>query len=164
MSQSFALFYLVVGRFLATKKTKNEEAKEYVVEHEDIGADKVDVFADEYDEGYENHAHVKHANDIVKHLKKICSNIKNQQNVKSDFKLLQSDLGFPFNVKLDVRTRWNSTYHMMCRVVSLMEPFGSFLTYYNSAAGRKEFAASKMKLNMIDESLWAIIEGLMELL
>ena len=48
---------------------------------------------------------------------------------------------------------------MIVRVVKLMEPLNSFLTFYNSAAGRKVFAGSKTKLKVIDEREWAIIQG-----
>ena len=50
------------------------------------------------------------------------------------------------------------------RMLQLMEPINDFLSFYNSAAGNKEFKGTKTKLAPITDEKWAIIKGICYLL
>ena len=66
-------------------------------------------------------------------------------------------------VKLDVRTRWNLTYHMLERIIKVIEPLHQFLAYFASPLGRQEFRGSKA-LPDISYEKWALIQGLCHLM
>ena len=46
-------------------------------------------------------------------------------------------------IKLDVKTRWNSTLSMINRVLQLMQPINDFIAFYKSLQGKKEFKGKK---------------------
>jgi len=68
------------------------------------------------------------------------------------------------SVAIDVRTRWNSSLHMLIRALKLRIVLDQFLQYYTSAVGRKDFAGSKTKLEKIEDSEWAFATGIIHLL
>jgi len=66
-----------------------------------------------------------------------CSYIKlhvqhNINSVRSCLKILQvlQNIDVVLNVKLDVRTRWNSTYHMITRMTKMMSSIVQFEIFY----------------------------------
>jgi len=46
-------------------------------------------------------------------------------------------------IKLDVKTRWNSTLSMINRVLQLMQPINDFIAFYKSPQGKNEFKGKK---------------------
>ena len=88
---------------------------------------------------------VAYVREVVHDLRRIniCKYIKNSTKAKEKFAHLQKQLD---RVKLDVRTRWNSTYHMLERVIKVIGPLRQFLAYFVSPLGRQEFRGSTKPL------------------
>ena len=59
---------------------------------------------------------------------------------------------------LDAKTRWNSTFHMMERLVSLSPTVDAFVSFLSTPEGRKEF--SRKVLPTIGAEKWALVEGI----
>ena len=104
---------------------------------------------------------------LVQELCCFCSFVKNSTKCIERMEFLQKQLNGSnqtLKVKLDIRTRWNSTLDMLMRMVQLTEPINDFLSFYNSAAGKKEFKGTNTKLVPITDEKWAIIKGICYLL
>ena len=133
--------HLVVGPFLLIPKKKSEENARNENESSDLMHDDEDD--DQYDDSFNNNNNmVLQVRSIVQDLCRFCSFVKNSTKCIEKLEFLQKQLNGSSNtlkVKLDVRTRWNSTLEMLMRTVQLMEPINEFLTFYNSAAGNREF-------------------------
>lgn len=162
--------HLVVGPFLLVPKTRKDSGDNDGVtinENDESGLvedDDDDLYDDSFDtEG----AMVLEVRNLVQELRRISSFVKNSTKCIEKIELLQKQLNGSnrtLKVKMDVRTRWNSTLDMLVRMVQLMEPINDFLSFYNSAAGKKEFKGTKTTLAPITDEKWAIIKGICYLL
>lgn len=158
--------HLVVGPFLLVPKKK----KDLSVEKDDeINVTELmdDEEEDQYDDSFDNEeAMVLEVRNIVQDLRRFCSFVKNSTKCIEKLESLQKQLGSndKLKVKLDVRTRWNSTLDMLIRTIQLMGPINNFLSFYNSAEGKKEYKGTKMKLKLMTDEKWAIVKGICYLL
>jgi hypothetical protein len=81
---------------------------------------------------FANHAHVQHRNNVMTHLRKVCSYIKNSTKCKERLQVLQSKLVAILNVKLGVM-EFILSYD--CQSCKADVPLNSFLILCNFAAG-----------------------------
>ena len=77
---------------------------------------------------------------------------------------MRTDRSFELKIKLDVKTRWNSTLSMINRVLQLMQPINDFIALYKSPQGKNEFKGNKTTMVDITPMKWAILQGLVYLL
>ena len=162
--------HLVVGPFLVVPKNKSKEDsldEEQFGDNEQEDDNEDDCFIDSFDKALTDDVLVSDIRKFVQDMQKLTVFIKNSTKCIEKIDVLQKEL-FPDNpvlkVKMDVRTRWNSTLDMMQRLIKLQRPIDEFLLYYNSAAGKKEFKGIKTKLPWISDEKWAILHGLCYLL
>ena len=103
---------------------------------------------------------------IVSKVRAITKFLKNSTKGHEFFEAEQAaaDCQKVLRVPLDVRTRWNSTYRMLERALELMVPINTFMCFYKSPNGKRQFAALKSKLTAIEEREWAILWGICHLL
>lgn len=159
--------HLLVGPFLVVPKTRKDPSGDTdgvtINENDENGLvedDDDDLYDDSFDiEG----SMVLQVRNLVQELRKFSSLVKNSTKCIERMELLQKQLNGSnetLKVKMDVRTRWNSTLDMLMRMVQLMEPINDFLSFYNSAAGKKEFKGTNTKLAPITDEKWAIIKGI----
>ena len=64
------------------------------------------------------------------------------------------------SVHLDVKTRWNSTYLMLRRMIKMQTTIDQFQVYLKSAEGRRNFRNTKAKFPNLNEEKWAFVHGL----
>ena len=61
----------------------------------------------------------------------------------------------------DVPTRWNSTLHMINRMIKVQVLVNEFLSFYKFASGRKEFKYNqKLLSDFLCQSMWVVITSL----
>ena len=64
-------------------------------------------------------------------------------------------------VLLDVRTRWNSTFTMLRRIVNMQSEMATFLLWYHDPlTQRTEFRGNRTKLPVVSEREWAVVTGI----
>ena len=126
--------HLVVGPLLVDKKKRkhpllldNEEAEE--VE---------DIFDDD-DESWSRSDTLEHMRNVVDDFRKATKFFKNSTKGKELLNEIQDlqNIDVVLNVKLDVRTRWNSTYHMISRMIKMMSSIVQKGNFYKSRGERK---------------------------
>lgn len=165
--------HLVVGPFLLIPKKKKEA--NHVEKDDDAEKDDEnnvselldDEDEDQYEDSFDSEeAMVLEVRNIVQDLRRFCGFVKNSTKCIEKLESLQQQLGSDdkLKVKLDVRTRWNSTLEMLTRTIQLMGPINDFLAFYNSAAGKREYKGTKMKLKTMTDEKWAIVQGVCYLL
>ena len=126
-----------------------------------------DAYEDSYNELILNDGTMVYVCSVVQEVRTICSFIKNSTKSIEILARLQeewSDFDAYLHVKLDVRTRWNSTLAMLNRMIELQEPMERFLAFFESSSGRREFRGIKTKLSALSQEKWALIHGLCILL
>ena len=64
------------------------------------------------------------------------------------------------SVYLDVKTRWNSIYLMLRRMIKMPTTIDQFQVYLRSTEGKRNFRSTKAKFPLLSEEKWAIAHGL----
>lgn len=172
--------HLIVGPFLVPKKKKSKKSSNYPPcatnsngaddEAEENAEDMAvadDAYEDSYDEQLFNDETMVYVCSVVQEVRTICSFIKNSTKsieILSNLQKEWSEFDAYLKVKLDVRTRWNSTLAMLNRMIELQELMERFLAFFESSSGRREFKGIKTKVSVLNEEKWALIHGLCILL
>ena len=151
-------FHLITGPLLVKPK-----GKKGVGDEDDDDVD--DMYDDCFSKFYVEHDIMTKIRSIVDEVRKLTSFIKNSSKTIEIIKKLQLRMGEKvLRVQHDVPTRWNSTLHMINRIIKLHDPINEFLSFYKSASGRKEFKGNKTELSDLTDEKWAILKGLSYLL
>ena len=100
---------------------------------------------------------------VVMKLRKITKYIRSSVIAKEKLAHYQKLTGTKnLGVELDFRTRWNSTYKMLVKLIRLKTQLKRFLDYLTSPEGKREF--NRKILPRIDETEWALVTGVCMLL
>ena len=168
--------HLVVGPFLLRKEhgtADNGQNEEHnanldvkILDFEIDGKATTDVYSDEFTEEYYNDVTLEKVRNIIDKVRKIVKYITDSTKCKEILEQLEINLQLEqiFQISMDTRTRWSSTFKMLIHFLKLKEPISKFLEFHESPIGQKEFSDSNTKLDIIDESEWALIHGLSHLL
>jgi len=132
--------HLVVGPFPVEKREKTSESGRCSsVTNEDNENDDIAEYVIEEDDYAENQ--VKEVRKLVTRVRAIVKLIENSPKVKEKITAYLSSKGENLiMVALDVRTRWNSTYDMILKFLSLKDAIEQFLVFLSTSAGRREFS------------------------
>lgn len=106
----------------------------------------------------------KAMNETRKHVtsfRKIVTFFNKSAKGKSRLKALQK-VSQPLTVIADVATRWNSTHHMLRRLLELRPALQNFLEYIQTSVGKEEF--SDVKIARPTGEMWFHIQCLDKLL
>ena len=154
--------HLVVGPFLVFKKGEKTTTQNDSTVEENIDDD---GFSDEFNSDYASEDVILEVRNIVQDVRKFCSFVKNSTKCVEKLQSIQKELtDSELKIKLDVKTRWNSTLSMINRVLQLMQPINDFIAFYKSPQGKKEFKGNKTTMVDITPMKWAILQGLVYLL
>ena len=128
------ILHLLVGPFLVMKKKKecNEDDGD-----KDALVDGDDVFEDNDDTWTDNEC-MKYVRCVVNNFWKATKFLKRSIKYKELLEKIQylQQMDCHLSVHLDVRTRWNSTYLMLQRMVKMQTTIDQFQVYYKSAEGK----------------------------
>ena len=158
--------HLIVGPLFVQKKNSTDEEStsdncediddnllDDIVDYDE--EELVDVLNNFTDENYKES--VKKLNKVVTDFRKVAKYIRKSTIAKEKLDKIQNTNG-PVSVDLDVRTRWNSTLHMLQKLLQMRTPLCIFLQYLKSPEGKREF--NHKKLPTIRDEDWALIEGI----
>ena len=159
------LLHLLVGPFLVPKRKKKDSSDndgDLDDDVHDCTADGVDDVFDDDDDAWNDDEMMDEirlvVDDFCKATKFLRTSIKCKELLEKVQSLQQVER--ILSVHLDVRTRWNSTYLMLRRMLKLQTIITQFQVYYKSAEGKRNFRSSKTKFPDLTEEKWAIIHGL----
>ena len=98
--------------------------------------------SDSFDNTYASENVILGVCEVVQDMRKFCSFVKNSTKCIEKLDALQKglngeDSGKTLKVKMDVRTRWNSTLTRINRMLQLMQPINDFIVFYKSPVGKK---------------------------
>lgn len=164
--------HLIVGPFLAGKKRVNQassELKESSSVDAEVETDCTtgdDAFEDSFNIQYSESELVIEVRELVEEVRKLTSFVKNSTKSTEKIQSIQRALAADdtLKVKMDVRTRWNSTLDMLNRIIRMKSAINDFLSFYNSAEGAHEYRSNRTKLHRLTDEDWALLEGLCYLL
>ena len=147
--------HLVVGPFLLFKRKKKEDGDD------DVQVDGEDVFMDN-EEYWENDNCIDYVRNIVNDFRLATKFLKRSIKCKEMLERIQhlQQINRFLSVHLDVKTRWNSTYLMLRRMIEMQTTIEQFQVYYRSTEGKRNFRSSKTKFPILNEEKWAIAHGL----
>ena len=158
--------HLIVGPlFLQKKNSTNEESTcdncediddnllDNVVDYDE--EELVDIFNNFTDKKYKES--VKKLNKVVTDFRKVAKYIRKSTIAKEKLDTIQNT-NDPVSVDLDVKTRWNSTLHMLQKLMRMKTSLCIFMQYLKLPDGKREF--NHKKLPTIGEKDWALIEGI----
>ena len=147
--------HLVVGPFLLFKRKKKEDGDD------DIQVDGDDVFMDN-EEFWGNDNCIDYVRNIVNDFRLAMKFLKRSIKSKEILERIQhlQQINRFLSVHLDVKTRWNSTYLMLRRMIEMQTTIEQFQVYYRSTEGKRNFRSSKTKFPILNEEKWAIAHGL----
>jgi uncharacterized lipoprotein YehR (DUF1307 family) len=176
--------HLVVGPlFVLTRDTQtnevvntNDDDMDVTIDYDDdevinqVVDDTIDYDEDEVRDQVEKleiHAKkvVKYISFKVNDIRKIATYFRKSTIAKEKLEHYQKLImgrSEPLCIDLDVKTRWNSTYRMLVKFITLKTAVKSFLDFLKSPEGRSEFR--NKSLPDIGEEDWALIHGICWLL
>lgn len=165
--------HLVVGPFLVIPKRKGNSGTEHQGQDSGESVEPLeeddDALSDSFDSMYADQNVILEVREVVQDMRKFCSFVKNSTKCIEKLDALQKglngeDSAKTLKVKMDVRTRWNSTLAMINRMLQLMQPINDFIAFFKSPVGKKEFGGNRTVLPDITAKKWAILHGLSYLL
>ena len=161
--------HLIVGPLLLQNRKNNvsnsmEEVGPQPKEDDDL-ANVYDAFDDD-DESWAQADAMKHVRDVVNDFRKATIFLKSTVNCKESLEKIPAlqNIDAVLSAKLDVKTRWNSTYHMLLRMNKLMSSVIQVQEIYRSPGVKKEFQEIKGEFPELSTEKWALMKGLRMLL
>ena len=107
---------------------------------------------------------VSRVSNLVGNFRKVIKYIRKSVIATEKFHSIQQaqSPGLPLTLDLDVRTRWNSTFTMIEKLMRLRTSITIFLQYLKSPEGKREF--NRVSLPDFRDEEWALMDGVLILL
>jgi hypothetical protein len=150
--------HLIVGPLFIQKNSSTNEDEDLLDDTVDYDDEELaDVLSNFTDERYKEN--VKKLNKVVTDFRNIAKYIRKSTIATEKVGNIEKTNGNKSSVSLDldVRTRWNSTLHMLQKLVRMKTSLCIFMHYLKSPEGKHEFNYKKLP-TMLEED-WALIEG-----
>ena len=115
--------------------TLKEEFLDDIVDYDD---GELEEALNNFDKNYK--ARVKHVAKVVGNFRKVAKCIRKSTIAKEKIENIQhTNNRTKISVEIDVPTRWNSTLHMLQKLVRLKTSLCFFLQYLKTSEGKREF-------------------------
>jgi len=144
--------HLVVGPFLLFKRKNKDDGDD------DAQVDGDDVFMDNEEDWGNDHC-MEYIRNVVNDFRLATKFLKRSIKCKEMLERIQhlQHINRFLSVHLDVKTRWNSTYSMLRRMIKMQTTIDQFQVYLRS---KRNFRSTKAKFPLLSEEKWAIVHGL----